>query len=54
MNIATALKSEISRVSRRESKSLTLSLKKASTQYRSDIAGLKRRTMQAYIRGEVT
>ena len=46
MNIATALKSEVSRVSRKEAKSQTLTLKKASTQHRSDIAGLKRRVTE--------
>lgn len=43
MNLAATLKSEISRVSRKEQKSQTLALKKASAQYRSDIAALKRR-----------
>jgi len=42
-NIATVLKEEISRLSRRELRSETNGLKKASTQYRSDIAALKRR-----------
>jgi DNA-binding XRE family transcriptional regulator/ribosomal protein S18 len=46
MNIATVLKSEISRVSRRESKSHTQALKKASTQYRTDIAALKLRVAE--------
>jgi len=46
MNIATALKSEISRVSRKEAKSQFQPLKKASTQYRSDIAALKRRVAE--------
>jgi DNA-binding XRE family transcriptional regulator len=46
MNIATALKSEISRVSRKEAKSHSLPLKKASAQYRSDIAALKRRVAE--------
>ncbi|MES2412777.1 MAG: helix-turn-helix domain-containing protein [Pseudomonadota bacterium] len=46
MNIATALKSEISRVSRKEAKSQTQQLKKASAQYRSDIAALKRRVAE--------
>ncbi len=43
MNIATALKSEIARVARKELKADTASLKKAVAQYRSDIAALKRR-----------
>ena len=42
-NIATALKAEITRLARKEVRSETAALKKASTQYRSDIAGLKRR-----------
>lgn len=42
-NIATILKEEISRLSRRELRSETDGLKKASTQFRSDIAALKRR-----------
>jgi len=44
-NIATALKSEISRVARKEVRSESQSLKKASTQYRTDIAALKRRVL---------
>ncbi len=43
MNIATALKSEISRVARKEVRAEVESLRKASSQYRSDIAALKRR-----------
>ena len=43
-NIATILKSEISRVSRKELRSLTDGLKKAVVSYRSEIAALKRRT----------
>lgn len=43
-NIATALKSEISRVARKEVRGETRSLKKAASAYRSDIAALKRRT----------
>lgn len=43
MNIAVALKSEISRVTRKELRSETKTLKKASSQYRADIAALKRR-----------
>jgi DNA-binding transcriptional regulator YiaG len=42
-NIAALLKAEISRVARKEAKSETQALKKASSQYRSDIAALKRR-----------
>ena len=42
-NIATVLKEEISRLSRRELRSETDGLKKASTQFRSEIAALKRR-----------
>jgi DNA-binding transcriptional regulator YiaG len=42
-NIATTLKQEISRVSRKEVRSETQTLKKSSTQYRADIAALKRR-----------
>jgi DNA-binding XRE family transcriptional regulator len=46
MNIATALKSEISRVSRKEARSEALPLKKASAQYRGDIAALKRKVVE--------
>lgn len=42
-NIATALKAEISRVARKDVRAETQPLKKASAQYRSDIAALKRR-----------
>jgi len=42
-NIATILKAEITRLSRRELKSATDGIKKASVQHRSDIASLKRR-----------
>ena len=42
-NIASLLKSEISRLARKEIRAETESLKKASAQYRSDIATLKRR-----------
>ena len=45
-NIGSILKSEISRVSRREVRSETQALKKSISQYRSQIADLKRR-MQA-------
>src|SRR6185369_2721547 len=41
-NIATALKTEISRIARKEIKAETQALKSASTKYRSDIAKLKR------------
>jgi DNA-binding transcriptional regulator YiaG len=42
-NIASVLKEEIARVARKELRSETEKLKKASVQYRSDIAALKRR-----------
>ncbi|MGZ5234755.1 MAG: helix-turn-helix domain-containing protein [Caldimonas sp.] len=42
-NIATFLKSEISRISRKEVRAATLALKKAASAHRSDIAALKRR-----------
>ena len=42
-NIVTALKAEIIRLARKELRSETAKLKKASAQYRSDIAALKRR-----------
>lgn len=42
-NIASVLKEEISRIARKEVRAETEKLKKASAQYRSDIAGLKRR-----------
>ena len=41
-NVATVLKGEISRISRKEIRSDTAVLKKASAQYRKDIAALKR------------
>ncbi len=41
-NIATVLKEEITRLARKELRSENAALKKASAQYRSDIAGLKR------------
>ena len=41
--IATALKQEISRIARREIRGETTALKKAATNYRSEIAALKRR-----------
>ena len=43
-NIAAILKTEISRVARREVRSETLALKKAIAVYRAEIAALKRRT----------
>ena len=46
MNIATALKSEISRVARKEVRAEVSALKSASSRYRSDIAELKRRIVQ--------
>jgi DNA-binding transcriptional regulator YiaG len=42
-NIASLLKQEIVRISRKEVRAETRRLKTASTQYRSDIAALKRR-----------
>jgi DNA-binding transcriptional regulator YiaG len=42
-NIASVLKEEIARVARKEVRGDTQQLKKASAQYRSDIAALKRR-----------
>lgn len=42
-NIAIALKSEISRIARKELRSETEAFKKASSQYRSQIASLRRR-----------
>jgi DNA-binding transcriptional regulator YiaG len=41
-NLATVLKAEILRIARKEIKAQTAQLRKASTQYRRDIAGLKR------------
>jgi DNA-binding XRE family transcriptional regulator len=46
MNIATALKSEISRVARKEIRGEAQPLKKASSQHRTDIAALKRRVSE--------
>jgi DNA-binding transcriptional regulator YiaG len=46
MNIATALKSEISRVARKELRGETQGLKRSSAQHRSDIASLKRRVLE--------
>ena len=44
-NIASALKEEIVRLARKELRSETEKLKKASTAYRSEIAALKRRVV---------
>ena len=44
-NIATALKSEIARVARKEIKTETEALKSASNRYRSEIAALKRQVV---------
>jgi DNA-binding transcriptional regulator YiaG len=51
-NIASVLKSEIARLARKEVRAETDSLKKLSSQYRSDIAALKRevRTLQSQVR----
>lgn len=46
MDIATALKSEISRVARKELRGETQGLKRSSTQHRSDIAALKKRVLE--------
>jgi DNA-binding transcriptional regulator YiaG len=43
-NIASVMKEEVSRLVRKELRRETEGLKRASTQYRSDIAALKRRT----------
>ncbi len=45
-NLASALKDEISRISRKEIRRETASLKKSSASYRSDIAALKRRVQE--------
>lgn len=45
-NFAFVLKDEITRLSRKETRSETDKLRKASTQYRSEIAALKRRMTQ--------
>lgn len=42
-NLSSLLKSEISRIARKEVRAETQSLKKASVNYRSEIAALKRR-----------
>lgn len=49
---ANQLKSEISRLAKKEIRAETLALKKASAQYRSEIAALKRRivTLEAHIK----
>ena len=44
-NIASILKNEIGRVARKEVRAETEALKKASAQYRSTIAGLKRQVL---------
>jgi DNA-binding transcriptional regulator YiaG len=44
-NVASALKEEIARVARKEIRRETLSLKKASAAYRSEIAALKKRAL---------
>lgn len=46
-NIAVILKQEIMRLARREARSLTKSLSKASAQFRRDIAELKRQNSKA-------
>lgn len=46
MNIAIALKAEITRVARKEVRVEVQALKKASSSYRTDIAALKRRVVQ--------
>ena len=45
-NLAATLKLEISRIARREARSETAGLKKAVAGYRSDIAMLKRRSLE--------
>lgn len=45
-NVATVLKEEISRISRKEIRRETSSLKKSSTTHRSEIAALKRRVFE--------
>jgi len=51
-NIAAVLKEEISRIARKEIRSETTSFKKASSQYRRDIAELKRQV--SHLQGRVT
>jgi DNA-binding XRE family transcriptional regulator len=55
-NIASVLKSEISRIARKEIKADTDGLKKQSSKYRSEIAALKRQILdlQKLIRGLAT
>ena len=48
-NIATALRQEITRLARREARAITKSLHKASSQYRRDIAELKRQNGTALV-----
>jgi DNA-binding transcriptional regulator YiaG len=45
-NVASVLKEEISRISRKEIRRETSSLKKSSTTYRFEIAALKRRVLE--------
>ena len=45
-NVASVLKEEISRISRKEIRRETAALKKASTTHRSEIAALKRRVQE--------
>lgn len=45
-NIASVFKEEISRISRKEIRRETSSLKKSSTAYRSEIAALKKRVLE--------
>ena len=44
--VASALREEISRISRKEIRRETTSLKKSSTTHRSEIAALKRRVQE--------
>lgn len=46
MNFTQALKADISRVARKEVRAEVQTLRKASSSYRSEIAALKRRTVQ--------
>ena len=48
-NVAIALKQEITRLARKEARSLTRSLYKASAQFRRDIAELKRQNAKARV-----
>jgi hypothetical protein len=45
-NIATVLKSEISRIARKEVRGETAAIKKTSSSYRTDIAAMKRRVQE--------